>query len=232
MSNHNRHVSNAFSNTRAPASLPGALRCWVLLSHRAPQQYLAQWLYWLFLDHTSAKAMQKATQNRMRNIGARFKMFEVILFPQEYLSLWGIELKVTKPFLFFLMTQIALICGYMTLTHLTPWTLEDDVPFKVMVSVSVKQSNALWEMWLHLWAWPTEGMETSALPDAASCVPTGETHFIGSYIWLTTLLETTKLKWKIKEWLGRRRLKWFIEISQSSLKTSWPLLVLSRKAPY
>ncbi|XP_076196362.1 sodium/glucose cotransporter 4 isoform X3 [Aptenodytes patagonicus] len=43
--------------------------------------------------------------------------------------------------------EAVLIFGYMMLTssppHLTPWTLEDEVSFKMMMSMSVKQSNAL-----------------------------------------------------------------------------------------
>lgn len=45
------------------------------------------------------------------------------------------------------MTQIVLIFGYMMLTssppHLTSWTLEDEASFKMMMSMSVKQSNVL-----------------------------------------------------------------------------------------
>lgn len=112
-------------------------------------------------------------------------MFEIFFSPKKNSVLQKVELNFTKPFFF--NDKMFLIFGYMmsfSPPNPIPRILEGNFSFKMMMLMLVKQSNALWELWLHFWAWPWEGVETPTLPDAASCAPPGGTHFIGKLTWL------------------------------------------------
>lgn len=176
-----------------------------------PSAALSSRVLLAFLDHTSPQSMRKQHQAGWGKLGQFFEHLRLFL---PLRNIQRVELNSTKLFIYFFFPNDKRfwIFGYvMSSPHLIPQVLEGNFSFKVMMML-VRQNNALWELWLHLWAWPWEGVGTPTVPDAASCASPGGTHFIGKLLWLHYCA--------LKHWSEKKREKddWGGEVWEVLLK--------------